>query len=421
MPTGGFRQATERDSEGMFRTLCEAFRVDSEAGRERLRHLSFAGWREMVVLEQDGTVVATAHVEPHRLRVGSCSVLKADVGHVAVRPDMQARGLGSRLLEQLVAWLPQERFHLSRLGGLMRYYERFGYEPFPRRYVTIPVPARDGELKGRRWHDLLAPAAVGAAAVRPYHPARDHRQVHRLRLAAGMRPGALVLPVDPGPPPSGGPDPARPVLVYEHDGKVSGYLRAGQARVHAEDTETRYCLDELAVVPWDSAVVGALVKTLMARAAEPHATEISARLPYDERLFEALTGAGIPFNLVEMRQALDGNMMQVLDLPTLLRAIAPELSRRLEHAGCCPWQGALAFRLPRQYGGLRLTPEKVSLLAGKAPEVVLDLSHAAFIKALFGLAALTESAAATAALPGPLQVTLGILFPRLPAASGPWG
>lgn len=418
-----FRQAREADSEAMARILCGAFRAESEAAQERLRYLASAGWRDMVVLEQDGEVVATAHVEPHRLRVGSCSVLKADVGHVAVRPDLQARGLGTCLMKHLVGWLPRARFHVSRLGGLMLYYERFGYEPFPRRYVTIPVPARDSELKGRRWHDLLAPGAAAADAVRPYHPARDYRQVHRLRMAASMRPGALVLPRDPGPAPTAGPDPSRLVSVYERNGSVVGYLRAGLARVHADDPEPRYCLDELAVAPWDAGVVGALVKTLMVRAADRVPTEITGRLPYDERLFEALTAAGVPFNVLEMRQALDGNMMQVVDLPGVLRAVAPELTRRLERAGCCPWSGCLALHLPRESAVVQVAPDKVTVVSPSADMTVqaITMSQAAFLKALFSLEGLPAAAAGAGALPGPVQVTLGILFPRLPAASGPWG
>lgn len=421
MAAGVFRRAAEADVAVMSRILCGAFRAESGAAAERLQHLAATGWREMVVLEQEGEVVATAHVEPHRLRIGCSSVLKADVGHVAVRPDLQARGYGTCLMRHLVGWLPRARFHVTRLGGLMLYYERFGYEPFPRRYVTIPVPARDGELKGRRWHDLLAPDPSSAPAVRPYHPARDYRQVHRLRLAASMRPGALVLPRDPGPPPSAGPDPSRLVSVYERNRAVVGYLRAGLARVHAGDPEPRYCIDELAVSPWDAVVVGALVKALIARAADRAPTEITARLPYDERLFDALTAAGIPFNILEMRQSLDGNMMQVVDLPGALRAVAPELSRRIAQAGCCPWTGCLALRLPRQSAALRVAPDQVAALADAPADAVLDMGHSAFLKALFGLESMTAAAASAAAQPGPLRVTLGILFPRLPAASGPWG
>ena len=230
-----------------------------------------------------------------------------------------------------------------------------------------------------------------------------------------------MLPTNPGPAPVAGPDASRPVFVYLHDGSIQGFLRGGLARMHAGDAELRYCLDELAVVPWDPDAVGALVKTLVARAAELAPTEIIARLPYDERLFEALTAAGIPFNLLEMRQAWDGNMMQVVDLHGALRAIAPELTRRLREAGCCPWEGTLEFRLPRLAAALRLTPDKVTAVqAGKA-EAVLELSHAAFLKALFGIQGLAESAAGFGHLSGPQQVTAAILFPRLAAAAGAWG
>ena len=114
-------------------------------------------------------------------------------------------------------------------------------------------------------------------------------------------------------------------------------------------------------------------------------------------------------------------MMQVVDLYGTLRAIAPELTRRLREAGCCPWQGCLEFRLPRLAASLRIASDKVTALPEGKGEAVLEMSHAAFIKALFGIQGLTESAASLATLSGPQQVTAGILFPRLAAASGAWG
>jgi predicted N-acetyltransferase YhbS len=416
-----FRRAAEADADVLAEILCGAFSPTDEAARERLCRLAVEGWRELVVLADAGRPVAVAHVEPHRLRVGSCSVLKAEIGHVAVRPDLQGQGLGTRLMQDIVDWLPRERFQVSRLGGLMGFYERFGYEPFPRRYVTIPVPAPDAHLKGTPWDALLALGPRSAAAMRPYHPAKDHRAVHRLRYAAAMRPGALVLPTAAGLAPAGLPDAARPVYVYDRAGEVLGYLRGGLARVHAGDPELRYCLDELAVVPWDAEIVGALVKTLMARARPMGPTEIMARLPYDERLFEALTAAGIPFNILEMRQALDGNMMQVVDLYGALRAVAPELTHRIGQAGCCPWDGALEFRLPRLSAALQVSADRVAAVQKARAAVVLELSHAAFLKALFGLDCLLDSAPAAATLTGTQRVTAAILFPRLPAASGAWG
>ena len=112
-----FRRAAEADTDAMADILCGAFAPSDEAGQERLRRLAIDAWRELVVLADAGKPVAVAHIEPHRLRVGSCSVLKADVGHVAVRPDLQGQGLGTRLMQDLVAWLPTERFQVTRLPG----------------------------------------------------------------------------------------------------------------------------------------------------------------------------------------------------------------------------------------------------------------------------------------------------------------
>jgi len=180
--------------------------------------------------------------------------------------------------------------------------------------------------------------------------------------------------------------------------------------LNAGETAPSYRLDDFAYDYDHPEAVEALVKTLMWRAMHNAPTVISCRLPYDEQLFEALTDGGIAFEVVEMRQAVDGNMMQVVDLPGTLEAIRPQLLERATAAGL--WQGRVRFELRGQEGVLEL---------GHSGECEVNCSHANFIKCLFGIVGFSELPHLAAGLTPEQRLTLGVLFPRTACASGAWG
>ena len=337
--SSGLRPGRAEEAAAIADLLMGAFCLEDKPEKlASVRRMAEAGYANFLVLEHDGGIAAVVRVQRHPLQIGRCTVLKGEVGHVAVRPELQGKGYGTRLMKGAVEHMRRSGLHLSRLGGLMRFYSRFGYEPFLRRFIHIPVAPMDSEMKGKTWSQLCAIPPGLAARVRRYDPSRDHTAVHALLRSYELgRPGAHVRPQNPGPAPTAGPDPEGLRFVYEEDGKVHGYLAGALGLVHAGDPEPSYRIDTYAESGSASSTCGALVKTLVREAAKIAPTVISARLPYDERLFESLTNAGIAFDIVEMHQSLDGNMMQVLNLPRLLKAMAPELSDRLGAAGLCPW------------------------------------------------------------------------------------
>ena len=408
-----FRAAREGDIPALTDIECRAFRRDGAEARAFKQEELARELADYVVLAEGPRPVACARVQRHWLALGASRVLKADVGHVAVLPEAQGQGLGTALMQQLLPYQREQGFHLSRLGGLMRFYSRFGYEPFLRRYVQIPVRPVDEDLKGYRWGDLLAiPKALGQC-TKFYNPSRDAAAVHALRWRCyGQRPGQGALDEAPPAPTTAGVDLKVLEWVYEVDGEVRGYLRGGFGLVHADDTAPSFRLDDLAYDPDCPQAVEALVKTLIWRAMHRAPTVISCRLPYDERLFEALTAAGIAFDVVERREAMDGNMIRVVDLQGLLAAIAPELTRRLAEAGPALWRGQVRFELPGLDGVLDL---------GGEGEAVVRCSHAQFVKGLFGIAGFAEMPDLGAGLTAVQRGTLGVLFPRTACASGPWG
>ena len=399
---------------------CRAFGRDAPDSRAHKQRELEHELPEYVVLEESGRIVATARIQRHWLRVGGCQVLKGDVGHVAVPPEMHGQGQGTELMRRVIAHMRDEGFHLSRLGGLMKFYSRFGYEPFIRRYVHIPVPKLDEDLKGQSWREVLGMDEAAMGRVRPYHPGRDHLAVHGLRQEFdATRCGQLVTDPHPPHPGAGEPDPRGLVWVYD-DGGVRGYLRGSYALVSAGDPAPRYRIDELVYEYASPEAVGALVKTLMARAQEIAPTTISCRLPYDEALFNALGEANIGFEIVEWRTAADGNMIQVINLRETLKATEPELARRLGELPELPWQGAMKLSLPHEEVVLEVGPEGVVRQDDALASFTVHATQADFVKWLFGIVGFGESPQA-AGLTGAQRVVMGLVFPRLACASGPWG
>ncbi len=148
---------------------------------------------------------------------------------------------------------------------------------------------------------------------------------------------------------------------------------------------------------------------------------ISARLPYDERLFAAITAADIAFEVTEMHPAADGNMMQVLNLPAVLEAMSTELSVRLARADARLWEGCLGFVLAGQSGSLKVSRRGVAFADDGQPDVCVTTNHATFLKWLFGISGFAESGESFPDSTPAQRLLLSVLFPRLPCASGPWG
>lgn len=418
-----FRSAKRKDQQTLFEILQDAYQLQGhQEKRTRMRQFVAQDPEGFVILEEGAEAVAAAHIARHRLQIGSAYADKGDVGHVAVRSERQAQGYGTQLMVQTVQFMRDAGFHMSRLGGLHRFYSRFGYEPFLRRYIHIPVAPMDAEIKGRPWAEIRALPDHLAAATRPYDPPSDHAAVHHLRRTFNRgRSGCVALPEAPGQMPAPPTEPEPLVMVFETRGRIVGYLRGSLGLVHATDRKPSYRIDDFAVEQDDTDACEALLKTFIWQAARIAPTVISARLPYDERLFAALMRAGIAFELVEMHQATDGNMMQVLNLQSLLHCMAAELSDRLRTAGCTPWAGTLAIRLPRQEGTLGVADDGVRSVTPDEADAVVETDHATVLKWLFGISGFAESADRYPQLPDGLRLLLSVLFPRLPCASGPWG
>jgi len=442
------RRATAEDAQGIFETQVDAFGIaDNPMRLERARASSF-GHPEahIVMLDQTGRVVGLVHIGDDWINVGKCAVLKGDVGHVSIRTELQGEGLGTRMMRWTVRWLRDHGYHLSRLGGLVHFYSRFGWEPFPRRFIEMNLSGVHG---GRRQIAAVEafpePDGLFPGIIRPYDESRDFEARVRLRhdFHDGRSGTWRVSPEAEPPADPAGPDPDALNWVYERDGAVRAYLFAVESPLEAKGDETVFSIGDFAYDPAYPDAAAAVVRKLLAHAAPYEPGRITSRLPFDEMLAEALQLGGVYFERKEMFQAVASNMILVVDLAATLRQIAPELNDRLADSLVADWEGAIEIAIPARGacpGGdptavtagdalpgeavrLTIAGGEVSVAEGPGPvDLALQMTQAQFVKALFGIAALTELAPArTIALTPTQRAVLDALFPRTQTGSGPWG
>lgn len=421
--THEIRQGTPADSQGILEVIMDAYEIAEDSLRwPRARAMADNLPHEFRVMIRDGRVAAVVHVADTWIQVGDCAVLKGDVGHVGVRPELQGRGLGTAMMRDVVRWMRESGYHMSRLGGLMRFYQRFGYEPFLRRFVEFEVP-EFSHTRGRVPALQAHPEPSGFEGVlRPYDEARDWRARHEIRYAFYHgRSGAERVPAEAQAP--GSPTPPDPDLmrwVYELAAEVRGYLFAVISPLEARGDETCISVSDFGYRPDCPQAAGLLLKRLLARAAHVAPARITSRLPFDEPLTEALQAGGVEFRRIELHQAVAGNMIQVLNLRALLEAIAPELEERLARSPVAGWTGGIELALPAERCSLALAGGKVMVGEAGAADLRLEMTQAQFVKALLGINAFAELPCSRGLEAGELA-GVSALFPRTQTGSGPWG
>ena len=406
-----FRDALPADKEAVLAVVSAAFGIPH--GSERWHHLEqdfSAPNRNWRVSEENGNVTGALCVTSSRLRVGDGYLLKGDVGEVAVVPTRQGAGIGSALMRDTVAWMREQGYDFSRLGGLVRFYSRFGYVPFTRRYVEFYLRSGVG---------------AGAATVHPAYlrePAESHvfalsgeqerQRCRELDIACnGWRTGALV---------ASGAVPGGNVLVYKAGDRVLAWLQLNEFPIDRTEFESRLTIGGGAYETGRADALAALVAHVLRMAHSRGYDHVSARLPFDPELFAALTASSLPYKAVELHEAEAATMVQVLNARSLFAHLLPELKRRWRLAEV-PVDKAITFEIGGQVVTLALCPGAMAITDEPGDETV-SLSHSAVLTMALGLHAPSYVLRQSARQLHPqVMALLGILFPEQLATSGTWG
>ncbi|HEX29541.1 TPA: GNAT family N-acetyltransferase [Candidatus Poribacteria bacterium] len=408
------RRAIDRDVEVIHAVMVSAFGIERGSERwESWRRLA-EGWRNFLVLEMDGEIAGVTRIGRDKLRYGEATILKGDVGYVSVRRELQGRGLGTTLMREVVRFMREEGFHISRLGGLIRFYSRFGYVPFPRRFYEFPIePARAGAMTLQPEEFLALTPEKGE--IRAYEPRRDWPDRRRLYdLFNRARTGSIVEGTPPRPE-EGGPDRSGLRWVYEEEGKLHGYIFA---HVHGEEADIHGAFD----LSHPSALPSLMRKILLElyRRGVKH---ILGRLPFDHAVENKLVEGGIYFILRELNSYPASNMLLLIDLKRFLRAVTPEWSRRLRRIDISPpWMGTFEIRVEDQAAKIAVTEKGIKVEEESAPKCVLDLGRRDFLLLALGYRGFDElRGAVRSEIPESLAALLSLLFRREPVATGPLG
>jgi len=411
------RRARADDVDAIHHITVSAFGAaeGSERWAQWRRHAE--QWEGFLILERAGEPVGATWIGRHPLRFGQASVLlKGDVGHVSILPELQGQGLGSLMMRETVRFMDEQGFPISRLGGLCAFYRRFDYVPFPRLYYEFPLGSVQAGASALSPETFLAPQVGEEERVRPYHPEGDWLERCRLYdcFNAG-RTGSLVedRPAAPG---TGGPDETGLRWVYQGD---DGLRACAFASITGSTVEIHEAISD----PADPEALVAVVRRALWEAVRKGATQGLGRLPFDHRVEAALVEGGVPFHLREMHTAPASNMLLLVSLPRFVETALPEWRRRLLEAGASGWAGALELQVQGQTVKLAVAPDGLELAhSGARANAHLAMPPPAFLLAALGFRGWYEvAAAAEGDAPPALANILGVVFRREPLAAGPLG
>lgn len=360
-------------------------------------------WRALgrtFVAEENGRLVANVQVHCRPVRVGRATLTMGGIGHVATHPDFRRRGIAGRLLEEQIAFMRATGYHLSQLyTGINHYYETYGWR-------TIPLTDRRLQLanwapRGGDGGYVLRPVTVpeGLPELAPvYEAAADRWLTPLARTEAYWRAhpawtlGEFL-----------GEDPAA-CIAAERAGRLCGYARGRIAQLGPD----RAALDELCWLPGEEACLAPLAERFLAAAHAAGKTFVDLGMGEAHPALASLGGEEALEEVYDYHA-----MFRVIDLEGLLRALTPELERRLAAAGLAV---LTPLTLDAEIGCARLEARPGLTVADHEGPADLTMTHATFLKLLLG----RESAADLAAKreiewQGPDRTEeLAALFPRRP-------
>ncbi len=99
-------------------TAVDEKKIKSLIHQTRINPLNL-NWQRFIVAEEEGAFVGCVQIKPHKDGV-------RELASLAVAPEKQGQGIGSRLVEALLEREPGE-LYLMCLKHMAPYYQRFGF------------------------------------------------------------------------------------------------------------------------------------------------------------------------------------------------------------------------------------------------------------------------------------------------------
>jgi len=419
-----FSTATAADTDKISRILEKSFKITKDRkawldGQMKVFLDDPSCWRTISVNDQ---LIGTIHIKKHWLKIGRSKILKGDVSGVSILPEYHGKGYGSLLMGNSVEWMREKDYDISRLGGLVDFYARFGYLRFPRRYMEFSagnsVSAGASEVKEEA---LPLPARI-LSKIRPYDETKDFSDYVKLyNKFNGVYNGFYSIG-EKDKPSAGGPDPLR--IVFKEKGKMLGYLFASQHPAAANKSDKSIGEITIGNTGYERScpeILEYLIKYINNFACDNGLKIITARIPFDPEIINVISKIPIQFQCNETYGGKAANMLQVINIGSLFKRLIPELESRLKNSVVHGWKGIVQIGIEKDKTQLYINNGTIKLADGEKPSLRFAVKEADLLKLILGMLSFREipSDKTKYGLSG--ITLLNDLFPRKLPTSSNWG
>ena len=301
----------------------EALEAVARAFRDSVRterHLERTLWHPSVfrpehtrVTVAHGRVVSVVVMTPRMMRFGPVTVRAMTIGPVGTHDRYRHRGYSAAAMNDASRFMADHGYLLAYLGGIPRFYYRFGYYPYMARPLTrfdrdqAMAEARPGRLRTMTRRDLARVRAI-------------HDQVTAQRICAAARPNEvwdwLIGPA------SRTWVFAGPKVILDGRARVCGHLTIkskggldiGEIVVRQDEASCR-------------AALGALARVAKRREIK----EITLPLPWDDTLAVFLRHY-VTTTCTLTTNPTGGSLLKIVDFPALMHRLQPLFTQRLREA-----------------------------------------------------------------------------------------
>jgi predicted N-acetyltransferase YhbS len=416
------RTATTKDIDGLLGLLTAAFNLEPGSEKFNKKKAAVDGdlqqWR---ILEDNSQIIGAVHIRKDWLRIGKTKILKGDVGDVSVCPTMQGKGIGSLILNDTLKWMKGNHYDLSRLGGLCRYYSRFGYQRFIRRYFEFNVGTLARAGASNVLEGVIPLTDTELACIRSFDPVKDHSGGSKLAESFGkLYNGSSFTVAEQPPPPGGKIDPLN--LVYEEDNTIVGHIEVAESETEVSDFEARIRIYLHGYEKTKPYVIKALIAHINNYAFARGIKRMTARIPFDAAIIQALAATPLRFKTVETYGGISGNMLQIVNLESLLSRISPELEQRLAESTTVSWHGIVNLKTAKDSALLKLDAGKISVVNSGTVAATITIPEVQLMRMILGITAFSElDLSQHEAIPVELKIILNGLFTCQLTSSDNWG
>ncbi|HIE52076.1 MAG TPA: GNAT family N-acetyltransferase [Armatimonadetes bacterium] len=389
------RAARAEELEAIVEMLCRAYRPElrPRATKHLWEDSSYQLHQSRVCLVE-GKIVSYVRVSDRPIRIGKCVVRMGGIGAVGTHPDHRQRGYATATLQDAIRYMEEQGYDLSMLfTGIQPFYARLGWVPFPEHIFSLDFTA-------------LPPRPPSPYLVRPFAEERDLEAVRRIYEEHNCRrTGTLVR---------------WPQYWLDGHSRLMGVLpshvveREGQVWAYGGVSfrETGAWVREVGFAPGHAAAMLTLAWTVLDETAQRGGSRVEGLLPRNHPFGEALSEvSGRPL----AHRLSEGLMLRLLNLPSLLGKIAPELTERAQTAGLAEGHYALRLTVQGQSALLCLEGGQVNIREKGAAEWELPLDARSFFKLVLGDSTARQMQEVWAMhglrVEGPLLRLLEALFP----------